>query len=118
MAYLLITTVITLSKNFNIYSTKCIPCGKEEVFNYLFVLEVHSPKKIKFECPEFLSLSVQIAFSPRLLSDNIKIKIYKITILPIFMWVFVLVSRRRKVFQNRLLRIRFGLYVRKQQAVK
>jgi len=45
--YLLITAAITLSKYFNIYSTKCIPCGREEVFNYLFVLEVHSPKKLR-----------------------------------------------------------------------
>ena len=58
-------------------------------FQLLFVLEVHSSKKIKITCTEFLLLSVQIASSPRLLSNNIKIKMYQTTILPVVLCVCV-----------------------------
>jgi hypothetical protein len=53
--------------------------------------------------------SVQNLSSSRLLSKNIKIRIYKTIILPVVLYVYETWSLKLRVFENRVFRRIFGL---------
>ena len=79
-----------------------------------FMLRVLMYQKCRLEAGNSCYHSVQTLLSSRLLSKNLKIKIYKTIILPVVLygcetWSLTLKKEcRLRVFENRLLRLIFG----------
>jgi hypothetical protein len=76
--------------------------------------DIHNEIKIKLNSGNAFYYSVQNLLSSRLISKNLKIKIYKIVILPVVLygcetWSLTLSEEHRlRVFENRVLRRIFG----------
>ena len=109
-----------MSRNFELYIDKSYPFkignnSYEKVKNLIY-LQNYIQEKIKCRLKAWNSCycSVQTLLSSRILSKNLKIKIYKTIILPVVLysceaWPLTLREERRlRVFENRILRRIFG----------